>query len=315
VPLTRDAGLHSAEFGKSGDVFVHTASLLSAMPRSTVHRGDGNRIGELPSVAEQPPFTVKQEIALVGSGPRFYATVIRPRRFEKGKRYPVVVHVYGGPGHQEVLAQMNRRLIDQWLADQGFIVVAVDNRGTPGRGRDWERAVYRKFGSVPLADQVAGVQAICKKFPEMDPARVGVYGWSFGGYMAAQAVLRRPDVFRAAVAGAPVTDWYDYDTHYTERYMGVPTKDDPAYKDGSLLTWAGDLKRPLLLVHGTADDNVYFRHTLRLADALFRAGKDFEVLPLSGLTHLLPDPVVMQNLYGRFARFFRRHLGRPIEAP
>jgi dipeptidyl-peptidase-4 len=314
VALTREAGLHSAVFGKSGEVYVHTASLLSAMPRSTVHKGDGSLVGELPSVAETPPFKVKQEVLKVGEGPGFYATVIRPRKVAKGKRYPVVVHVYGGPGHQEVQAQMARRLIDQWLADQGFIVVAIDNRGTPGRGRDWERAVYRKFGSVPLEDQVAGVRALCKKFPEMDPARVGVYGWSFGGYMAAQAVLRRPDVFRAAVAGAPVTDWYDYDTHYTERYMGVPGKDDPAYKDASLLTHAGGLKRPLLLVHGTADDNVYFRHTLRLADALFRSGRDFEVLPLSGLTHLVPDPVVMQNLYGRFARFFRKHLGKPTEA-
>jgi dipeptidyl-peptidase-4 len=207
---------------------------------------------------------------------------------------------------------MMRRLIDGWLADLGFIVVAVDNRGTPGRGRDWERAVYRKFGNVPLEDQVAGVQALGKKFPEMDTKRIGIYGWSFGGYMAAQAALRRPDVFKAAIAGAPVTDWHDYDTHYTERYLGVPGKDDPAYKDSSLLTYAKDLERPLLLVHGTADDNVYFRHTLRLADALFRHGKDFEVLPLSGLTHLLPDPVVMQNLYGRFARFFRGHLGRPV---
>jgi dipeptidyl-peptidase-4 len=312
IPLTKETGLHSATFGKSSGVYVHTSSLLDAMPRSTVHKADGTLVGELPSVAENPPFAVKQEILKVGEGPGFYATVIRPRNFEKGKRYPVVVHVYGGPTHQEVQAQMARRLIDQWLADQGFIVVAIDNRGTPGRGRDWERAVYRKFGSVPLEDQVAGVKALCARFPEMDPARIGVYGWSFGGYMAAQAVLRRPDVFRAAVAGAPVTDWYDYDTHYTERYMGVPDKDDPAYREASLLNWAGDLKRPLLLVHGTADDNVYFRHTLRLADALFRAGKEFEVLPLSGLTHLVPDPVVMQNLYGRFARFFRTHLGKPV---
>ena len=223
----------------------------------------------------------------------------------------MILHVYGGPGHQEVLAQMNRRLIDQWLADQGFIIVAVDGRGTPGRGRDWERAVYKKFGSVPLDDQVAGLEALGKKFPELDMKRVGVYGWSFGGYMAALAVQRRPDVFAAGIAGAPVTDWYDYDTHYTERYMGVPGKDDAAYKEGSLLTYAKDLKRPLLLVHGTADDNVFFRHTLKLTDALFREGKDFDCLPLSGLTHLVPDPVVMQRLYGRFAGTMRKHLGRP----
>jgi dipeptidyl-peptidase-4 len=138
---------------------------------------------------------------------------------------------------------------------------------------------------------------------------VGIYGWSFGGYLSALAVLRRPDVFRAAMAGAPVVDWLDYDTHYTERYLGLPGRDAAAYKEASLLTYAADLKRPLLLVHGTADDNVYFRHTLRLTDALFRAGKDFELLPLQGLTHMVPDPVVMQRLYGRLALHFRRHLG------
>ncbi len=308
--LSKEPGLHSSVVGKTG-VYVHTASLLSAMPRSTVHRADGEKVGELPSVAEEPPFVVKQEISKVGKDPGFYTTIIRPRAFDKAKKYPVILHVYGGPGHQEVLAQMNRRLIDQWLADQGFIIVAIDNRGTPGRGRDWERAMYKKFASVPLDDQVAGLEALGKKFPELDTKRVGVYGWSFGGYMAALAVLRRPDVFAVGIAGAPVTDWYDYDTHYTERYMGVPDKDDAAYKEGSLLTYAKDLKRPLLLVHGTADDNVFFRHTLKLTDALFREGKDFDCLPLSGLTHLVPDPVVMQRLYGRFAGYLRKHLGRP----
>ncbi|MFO0926307.1 MAG: alpha/beta fold hydrolase [Gemmataceae bacterium] len=313
TPLSRAPGLHTAEIGRSPAVYVHTASLLTAMPRTTVCRDDGTVIGELPSVAEEPPFKVRQEIVKVGDDPAFYATLIRPRTFDAAKRYPVIVHVYGGPGHQEVLAHQARRLIDQWLADQGFILVAIDNRGTPGRGRDWERAVYRRFGSVPLDDQVAGLKALAARFPELDLTRVGVYGWSFGGYLAAQAVLKRPDVYRAAIAGAPVTDWDDYDTHYTERYLGIPPADAAAYRDASLLPLAKDLSRPLLLIHGTADDNVYFRHTLRLADALFRAGKEFEVLPLSGLTHLVPDPVVTQRLYGRFAAFFHRHLGRPID--
>jgi len=207
---------------------------------------------------------------------------------------------------------MQRRLIDQWLADQGFIVVGIDNRGTPGRGRAWERAVYRKFGSVPLDDQVAGLRALGEKFPELDLDRVGIYGWSFGGYMAALAVLRQPEVFKVGIAGAPVTDWYDYDTHYTERYLGVPGKDDPAYREASLLTYTKDLKRPLLLIHGTADDNVYFRHTLKLTDALFRAGRDFEVLPLPGVTHMVTsDPVVMERFWSKTATFFQRHLGQP----
>lgn len=134
---------------------------------------------------------------------------------------------------------------------------------------EWERAIYKKFGAVPLEDQVKGLHALCDKFPELDRDRVGIVGWSFGGYMAANGVLRRPDVFKAAVAGAPVTDWEDYDTHYTERYMGLLPESKAAYDEASLIPLAKDLKRPLLLVHGTADDNVYYRHTLKLADALF----------------------------------------------
>jgi dipeptidyl-peptidase-4 len=311
TPLSKEPGLHGAVFSKDHSLYVHQASLLDAMPRSTVHKADGSKVGELPSVAEQPPFVPRQELVKVGKGAGFYAVIVRPRDFDPKKRYPVLLYVYGGPGHQQVQASMATRLIPQWLADQGFIVASLDNRGTPGRGRAWEKAISKHFGSVPLDDQVAGLQALGERFGEMDTARVGVYGWSFGGYLSALAALRRPDVFRAAVAGAPVVDWLDYDTHYTERYLGLPKTDAAAYKEGSLLTYAAGLKRPLLLVHGTADDNVYFRHTLKLADALFRAGKDFDVLPLSGLTHMVPDPVVTQRLYGRFATFFARHLGKP----
>jgi dipeptidyl-peptidase-4 len=311
VPLTKEPGLHDAVFAKDHATYVHRAVLAGAMPRSTVHRADGSLIAELPSVAENPSFVPKSELLQVGDGTTFHASIVRPHGFDPKKKYPVIVDVYGGPGHNQVRAAMNTRLLDQWLADRGFIVVSIDGRGTPGRGRDWERAIYKNFGSVPLEDQVAGLQALGKKYPELDLTRVGISGWSFGGYLSALAALRRPDVFKAAVAGAPVTDWDDYDTHYTERYLGVPVKDDPAYKESSLLTYAKDLKRPLLLMHGTADDNVYFRHTLRLVSALFREGKDFEVLPLPGLTHMVPDPLVMERLHSRIAGFFKKHLGEP----
>ena len=307
VALTRDPGLYTATFAKNHAIYVLTARLPHAMPASTVYRRDGSRAGELPSVAEAPPFEPRVELVQVGPE-GFHAAVVRPRKFDPKKRYPVLVDVYGGPHHAHVAASMNRWLLDQWYADQGFVVVTVDGRGTPGRGRAWERAIYHQFGSVPLEDQVAGLQALGKRFPELDLRRVGIDGWSFGGYLAALAVLRRPDVFKAAVAGAPVVDWHDYDTHYTERYLGIPPKDDAVYDEASLLTYAGQLRRPLLLMHGTADDNVYFRHSLRLAQALFREGKDFEILPLPGLTHMVPDPVVMQRLHGRIAEFFRKHL-------
>jgi dipeptidyl-peptidase-4 len=312
VSAPKSRGMCSATYSKDRSIYVLTCTSPTALPTSTVYKADGTKLGDLPSVAEEPGFTPKVEFTRIGEAPGFFAAIVRPRDFDPKMKYPVIVDVYGGPGHQTVLTAMRNWLLPQWLADQGFIIVSIDNRGTPGRGHDWERAVYQKFGSVPLDDQVAALQALGKKYPELDLDRVGIVGWSFGGYMAALAVLKRPDIFKAAVAGAPVTDWYDYDTHYTERYLGVPKeKDDAAYRDASLLTYAKDLKRPLLLVHGTADDNVYFRHTLKLVDALFRAGRDFEVLPLAGLTHMVPDPIVMERLWTREVDFFRKHLGKP----
>lgn len=316
VPVNTEPGQHRAEVGGSG-VFVHTASAPGAMPRTVVRRtADHAVVGELPSVAEEPGFPVRAEWVKVGPGDGIAAVIIRPRDFDpkSGRRLPVLVDVYGGPHANKVNRTMGGYLLDQWLADQGFLVVSADGRGTPGRGREWERAIGGKLGEVPLEDQVAALQALAQRFPEMDADRVGITGWSFGGYLSAFAVLRRPDVFKAAVAGAPVTDWGDYDTHYTERYLGVPPDDwrwPDAYRAASCLPAAGDLRRPLLLVHGTADDNVYFRHSLRLADALFRAGRPFEMLPLAGFTHLVPEPAVREALSRRTADFFRQHLAAP----
>jgi len=309
--LTKEPGQHTAVFGRDHGVYVVTSKTMKAMPTSIVYRKD-KQVGELPSVGENPEKASRVELLEVGDKDRkFHAAVVLPRSFDAKKKYPVIVDVYGGPHHLHVLATQNRWLLDQWYADQGFIVVAIDGRGTPGRGAAWERAIYQKFGSVPLDDQVAGLQALGKKYAAMDLSRVGIYGWSFGGYMSALAAMRRPDIYRAGVAGAPVCDWLDYDTHYTERYLGVPPKTDSAYKEGSILTYAPELQRPLMILHGTADDNVYFRHSLKMVDSLFRAGKDFEMVPLSGLTHMVPDPLVMERLHGRIALFFQKHLGRP----
>ncbi len=315
VALTREPGNHSASFGEGSAIHVRMISPLDAMPRFTVHRADGSLVGELPSVAQEPPFVPRVELTKVGTGAGFYAALIRPHNFEATLHYPVVLNVYGGPlpptSSGMVTASMGRWLLAQWLADQGFIVVSIDGRGSPGRGHDWERAIGKHFGSVPLEDQITGLRELGRKYGELDLERVGLFGWSFGGYLSALGVLLRPDVFKAGVAGAPPTDWLDYDTHYTERYLGMPDTDAQAYTEGSLLTYAGGLRRPLLLIHGTGDDNVYFRHTLKLADALFRAGREFELLPLSSMTHMTPDPVVREELYSRIARFFQTHLGRP----
>jgi dipeptidyl-peptidase-4 len=222
---------------------------------------------------------------------------------------PVLLDPYGGPHHRQVLAARDRFLVAQWFADQGFAVLVADGRGTPGRGPAWERAVHHDLAGPVLDDQVAALHAVAADHPELDLHRVAIRGWSFGGYLAALAVLRRPEVFHAAVAGAPVTDWRLYDTHYTERYLGHPDRHPDAYRRSSLLDDADRLRRPLLLIHGLADDNVLAAHTLRLSARLLAAGRPHSVLPLPGVTHLAVQEAVAENLLHLQLRFLRDALG------
>jgi dipeptidyl-peptidase-4 len=305
--LTRDDAEHAPVFSRDGALFVDSRTTVADWPATVITRADGTGAGRLPDVAEAPPFGVNLELCTAGAL-AFPAAIVRPHDFQPGRRYPVILQVYGGPHALTVKADQRQYLLSQWLADHGAVVVCLDNRGTPRRDRAWERSIKGKFGEVPLDDQVAGLRELGARYPELDLQRVGVHGWSFGGYMAALAVLRRPDVFKVGVAGAPVVDWLDYDTHYTERYLDLPEVAPEAYQAASLLTYAPQLARPLLLVHGTADDNVYFFHTLKLADALFRAGRTFELAPLAGVTHQVPDPDVRQRMWERIAGFLFKHL-------
>jgi dipeptidyl-peptidase 4 len=231
------------------------------------------------------------------------AAIVRPRSFTKGKTYPVILDVYAGPHHKQVLAQPDRYMIDQWMADRGYIVVLIDGRGTPGHGREWERAIRGNLIDVALADQIEGLQAIAKYEPAMDLKRVGVVGWSFGSYFSAMAAMRKPDVFRCGVAGAPVATWENYDTFYTERYLGLPSENAEGYRASSVLTYTADLRQPLLLIHGLTDDNVYAQHSMQLSEALFNAGKTFNFLPLLG-THMVSDPLLRLRRQTRIIEFF-----------
>ncbi|RIK62865.1 MAG: peptidase [Planctomycetota bacterium] len=308
--LTEGVGVHGGHFAKDGSAWVHTASMLDGRISYELKKRDAATGRALPSSAEAPPFSANVELTTVDAGGRTYhAAVIRPRNFDRSRKYPVLDYVYGGPGHPVVSASGRAYLRQQWFADQGFVVVMIDGRGTPLRGRAWERATAWNLIDIPLSDQAEAIQALGAKYAEMDMTRVGIYGWSFGGYFAAMAVCRRPDVFHAAVAGAPVIDWEDYDTHYTERYMGLPQANPEGYRACNVRTYAGDLKRPLMLIHGTTDDNVYFTHTLKMAEALFRAGKEYDLLVLAGFTHMVPEPEVTIRLYERIARFFKTQLG------
>lgn len=308
--LTSESGIHAAVWSAKAGLWVHSRSALSGQRDHVVKRADGTRVAEVLAVTEKPIIEPNFEILEVQgeSGRRYSASVVRPRAFDPKRRYPVFVYVYAGPGHPVVMATRETQLLNQWFADHGFIVVSVDGRGTPGKGRAWERAIKGNFIDIALEDQIDGLRALGKRFPEMDLSRVGIFGWSFGGYFSSLAVMKAPKVFHAAVAGAPVTDWYDYDTHYTERYLGVPPGAAEAYELSSGLGPAKDLGAPLLVMHGTADDNVYFTHAVKLSDALFRAGKRHAFLPLSGFTHMVPDPLITTRLYSTIIEFLLENL-------
>ena len=302
--LTREPGRHNAVFGEAKDPFLHRFDLMNGSAGWEVARlAAGNKIAALPSVAERPSSLPKVELLRTAGERPMDAAIVRPRDFKKASRYPVILDVYAGPGHKQVLAQPDRYMIDQWMAARGYIVVALDGRGTPGHGREWERAIRGNLIEVALTDQVAGLQALAKHEPAMDLKRVGVVGWSFGGYFSAMAVMQKPDVFRCAVVGAPVVTWENYDTHYTERYLGLPSENAEAYRKSSVLTYASTLRRPLLLIHGLTDDNVYAQHSLQLSESLFEAGKTFNFLPLLG-THMVSEPVQRLRRQARIIEFF-----------
>ncbi len=287
--ITPDAGWHTGAAG--GDTLaVCTLGLDHAGARWTVYRA-GSPVGTLANLAATPPYQPRPALERV-TDRRLPTGVLYPRQHVAGRRLPVLVDVYGGPGHQEVLAIRSRWLERQWWADAGFAVVVIDNRGTPGVTPSFEKVVHRRLADVVLGDQVDALQALADKHADLDLARVAIRGWSFGGWLAALAALRRPDLYRAAVVGAPVTDWALYDTAYTERYLGLPGDGSDVYAHHSLVELAecppsgpGDA-RPLLLIHGLADDNVVAAHTLRLSAALLAAGRPHSVIPLTGATHM-----------------------------
>jgi dipeptidyl-peptidase-4 len=286
---------------------VVSATLDADLPAATVTRVGGTSF-EIASHAERPLITPAPTLMRLGER-ELRAAVLTPRGEEPTGSLPVLLDPYGGPHFNRVRASRVGFLESQWLADQGFAVLVVDGRGTEDRGPVWEWEIRHNIADVVLQDQVDAIHAAADRFAFLDLDRVAIRGWSFGGYLAALAVLRRPDVFHAAVAGAPVTDWRLYDTFYTERYLGHPEDDPEVYERNSLLADAPKLERPLMLIHGLADDNVYVANTLRLSQLLTEAGRPHTVLPLSGITHAPKKEEVAENLLLLQVRFLREALG------
>jgi dipeptidyl-peptidase-4 len=309
--LTEERGYHSGRAGAQTLLLVHR-TLEGPGATFRVHFGQSK--WTVASLAETPPYAPLPVLGRVTER-RLPTAVLYPTGHRAGDPLPVLMDPYAGPHHQEVIADRRMWLEPQWWADQGFAVVVVDGRGTPGVSPEFERAVRGDLAGPVLDDQVDALKALAGEHPDLDLTRVGIRGWSFGGYLAALAVLRRPDVFHAAVGGAPVTDWSLYDTAYTERYLGRPTESPEAYERSTLLPLAECLSRPLMLVHGLADDNVVAAHTLRLSSALLAAGKPHEVLPLTAVTHMTSDEVVAENLLLLQLDFLRRALRWTADAP
>ena len=298
--ITSGDGVHSSVIGGTTRV-TRSTSLASPRSRFTVSSG-----AELNNGAESP--LVAPNVTLHRLGARRIPTAIVMPSHHDGRALPVLFDPYGGPHAQRVVASTTAYCASQWFADQGFIVVIADGAGTPGLGSAWEREVAFDLAGPVLDDQLSVLDELTTIHPHADVSRVAIRGWSFGGYLAALAVLRAPDRFHAAIAGAPVTDWRLYDTHYTERYLGDPSTDAKPYESTSLIADANKLERPLLLIHGLADDNVLAAHTLQLSSALLANGKAHETLLLSGVSHMTPQEVVAENLLLHQVDFLRRAL-------
>lgn len=307
VQLTKIPGVHTGN--GAGEVCVVASARLNRNGSEVRVMRGSEPTATIGSHAETP--MIIPNVTLLTAGKReLHCALLLPTDHVPGSRkLPVLLDPYGGPHAQRVIAAQNVYLSSQWFADQGFAVLVADGRGTPGRGPAWEKAVAFDLAGVTLADQVEALHGVAECHPDLDLDRVAIRGWSYGGYLAALAVLRRPDLFHAAVAGAPVTDWRLYDTHYTERYLGLPAEKPEVYEANSLLADAPKLTRPLLIIHGLADDNVVAAHTLRLSGALLAAGRPHTVLPLSGVTHMTPQDVVAENLLLLQVDFLKRALG------
>ncbi|MFL6288031.1 MAG: prolyl oligopeptidase family serine peptidase [Actinomycetes bacterium] len=306
--VSPERGWHGAVRG-GGTLVVVSADLEHRLPSVTVRAA--SETVELLSLADEPLIEPRVYLLPEAFG-RPRVAVLFPHGHEPGSgTLPVLMDPYGGPHHASVAYHQAAFREAQWFADQGFAVVVVDGRGTPG-SPSWERGVRGDFATPVLDDQVVGLHAAAHTYTDLDLNKVAIRGWSFGGYLSALAVIDRPEVFHAAVAGAPVTDWRLYDTGYTERYLGVPDDNDAAslesYERSSLLKRAASLTRPLQIIHGLADDNVFFANSLQLSRVLVENGRPHEVLPLSGITHMATQEEVAENLMLLQVDFLRRAL-------
>ena len=314
--LSQRDGYHQFSFSRSAQAYVSYFSNTEQPPQVSLHGPSGERLTwihenritldhPLADYIDQFGTTQFGELQ-AADGQTLYYQMTTPQVLADNKRYPAVVLVYGGPRAQRVLNRWGS-YFTQYLVQQGYVVFQLDNRGSGNRGNRFEQGIYRQLSQLEVADQRLGAEYL-RSLPYIDPERIGVFGHSYGGYMALHLILRADDVFAAAVAGAPVTDWALYDTHYTERYMGTPQDNPEGYQAANVMSYASQLKRPLLVYHGMADDNVLYSHTAMLSYALQQAMLPFELMAYPGKQHGLRGRETNIHRYQLIADFFDRHL-------
>jgi|SRR5579871_358255 len=309
--LTPESGTHSISMGPGGAYFLDTWSSLTEPPRTVLYAGDGRRVTTYkePDPRQTEYDVLPAEIVKFtgADGTELYGKLIKPAGFERGKRYPVAITVYGGPDvalpARNAWSGIN---VEQVLAHRGYVIWQAENRGGSGRGHAFETPVFHDLGRNELADQVAGVEYLITQ-GIADPQRIGIHGWSYGGFMTVNAMLNAPSVFRAGFAGAPVTSWMNYDTIYTERYMGLPKDNPDGYRDTALSAHAANLTGKLMLAHNLEDDNVLFQNMLQLTNALQLAGKQFEMMVYPQKTHGVTGAALRQ-MNQLMLDFFDRNL-------
>lgn len=297
VQLTRHDGMHLATFSDDASVYVDVWSNTQTPPQADLHRADGSKLASLVNNTIDASHPYQKYLAAHGKtefgelkaadGQTLHYSVIKPLGFDPARKYPVVVFVYGGPATQTVINSWPARadaFFNQYLSQNGYIVFSIDNRGTPRRGVKFGSALFRHQGNVEVIDQLRGIDHL-KTLPYVDAGKIGVYGWSNGGYMSLMLLSKASNAYACGVAGAPVTDWGLYDSHYTERYMDLPKNNPEGYPASTVFAHLDGLKSKLLLIHGMADDNVLFTNSTKLMSELQKRGTPFELMTYPGAKH------------------------------
>lgn len=318
VRLTKQDGWHEDVFARNGKIFVDTFSDPNTPPQVSIRRADGSMVEWLEhnELNAQHPYAnyakdhLPTEYGSIKAhdGQTLYYSMIKPANFDAAKRYPVFLFTYGGPHSQRVTRQWGN-LFNQYMAQQGFVVFVLDNRGSSRRERAFTDVIYGNLGAHEVEDQLTGIDWLAQQ-SFVDPKRVGVFGWSYGGFMTLRLLEAGSDKIAMGVSVAPVTDWALYDTHYTEQFVGATPQSDPAaYERSGVFAHLDGLKSPLLLVHGMADDNVLFTNSTRLIDALVNRNVRFELMTYPGAKHGISSRAGQRHVYGLIEAFFKKHLG------